>query len=222
MKNANKKSDAQLLADVQAELSWDPSIKADDVSVQVKGGVVTLGGHTTTFADKWHAGCAAQRVSGVASLVSKIKVELAKGEGRDDTEVARNAEIALYWMAGLPKGSVKVKVDSGMMSLSGDVVWAYQIDAANAAVSRLQGVTDVSNNLVLTPRSCNDTVQSDIAAALKRCASAGATPVDVAVKGSQATLTGQVASAAERDLARRAAWSAAGVNKVVDHITIAA
>lgn len=125
-------------------------------------------------------------------------------------------------MAGLPKGSIKVKVDNGMMSLNGDVVWAYQIDAANAAVSRLQGVTDVSNNLVLTPRSCNDTVQSDIAAALKRCASAGATPVDVAVKGSQATLTGQVASAGERELARRAAWSAAGVNKVVDHITIAA
>lgn len=80
MKNANKKTDAQLLADVQAELSWDPSIKADDVSVRVKDGVVTLGGHTTTFADKWHAGCAAQRVSGVASLVSEIKVELAKAK----------------------------------------------------------------------------------------------------------------------------------------------
>jgi osmotically-inducible protein OsmY len=154
--------------------------------------------------------------------VSDIHVEPAMGDGRGDAETARRAEVTLYRMAGLPKGSIKVTFDTGMISLHGDMAWACRIDAARAAVSRLQGVTEASNHLVFVPLTCNATVQTGIAAALKRCASASATPIDVAVVGSQATLTGQVSSAPERDLARRAAWSAVGANRVVDNITIAA
>ena len=40
------KTDAQLKNDVLAELGWDPAIKATDVGVIVKDGVVTLTGHS--------------------------------------------------------------------------------------------------------------------------------------------------------------------------------
>jgi hypothetical protein len=44
------KTDAQLLADAEAELNRDPANKADEVSVCVTDGVVTTRGHTATFA----------------------------------------------------------------------------------------------------------------------------------------------------------------------------
>ena len=46
------KSDAQLLSDVEAELLWTPDVESAEISVAVKGGVVTLGG----FVPDFHAG----------------------------------------------------------------------------------------------------------------------------------------------------------------------
>jgi osmotically-inducible protein OsmY len=41
------------------------------------------------------------------------------------------------------------------------------------------------------------------------------------VKGADVTLSGSVANWTERDLARHSAWGAAGVRRVVDHMSIA-
>ena len=46
------KTDAQLKKDVNAELEWEPSIRATNVGVAVKDGVVTLTGHLDTYAEK--------------------------------------------------------------------------------------------------------------------------------------------------------------------------
>jgi osmotically-inducible protein OsmY len=39
------KTDKQLQKDVMAELSWEPSINAAHIGVEVEQGVVTLSGH---------------------------------------------------------------------------------------------------------------------------------------------------------------------------------
>ena len=39
------KSDSQLQKDVLAELSDEPSVRASDIGVEVKDGIVTLAGH---------------------------------------------------------------------------------------------------------------------------------------------------------------------------------
>lgn len=55
------KSDSQLQKDVLAELEEEPSVRASDIGVEVKDGIVTLAGHVDSYGEKWHAEQAAQR-----------------------------------------------------------------------------------------------------------------------------------------------------------------
>src|SRR5580658_5762235 len=71
-----KKSDTQLQQDVLAELKWEPSINAAEIGVEVKDGIVTLAGHVNSFAEKWGAERAAQRVAGVKALAVEMNVKL--------------------------------------------------------------------------------------------------------------------------------------------------
>ena len=215
------KTDAQLQQDVIAELEWEPSVNAAQIGVEVKGGIVTLAGHVNSYAGKWNAERAAQRVSGVKALAIEMDVKLAGSSKRNDTDIARSAENVLEWMTSLPEDSVKVMVEGGWITLSGEVDWQFQKQAAADAVRDLMGVTGVSDQIAIKPRVSASIVKSDIEAALKRRAKSDAQKIFVEVRGGDVTLTGTVHSWSERDLARHSAWGAPGVRNVVDNITVA-
>ena len=215
------KTDAQVQQDVIAELKWEPSINAAQIGVEVKDGIVTLAGHVSSYAEKWNAERATQRVSGVKALAIEMDVQLAGSSRRNDTDIARSAENALQWMTFFPKDRVKVMVEDGWITLSGEVDWEYQRQAAAGGVRYLMGVTGVSDQIVVKPKVSLSAVKSDIEAALKRRATADAQKISVGVRGADVTLTGTVHSWSERDLARDSAWGTPGVRNVVDNITIA-
>jgi len=214
------KSDTQLQQDVVAELKWEPSVNATQIGVEVKDGIVTLAGHVDSYAEKWDAERAAQRVSGVMALTVEIEVKLPGSSKRTDVDVARSVENVLLWTTGLPKESVKVMVEKGWVTLSGELEWGYQRDAATQAVRHLMGVTGVSDNILIKPKLSLKLIKSDIEAALKRRAAVRAEKITVAVHGADVTLSGTVHSWAERELATNSAWSTPGVHKVVDNITV--
>jgi hypothetical protein len=68
------KSDSQLRQDVLAELDWESSINAAHIGVGVKDGIVTLSGRVASYAEKFDAERAAQRVFGVVGLVVAIDI----------------------------------------------------------------------------------------------------------------------------------------------------
>lgn len=214
------KTDAQLQQDVIAELKWEPSINAAQIGVEVKDGIVTLAGHVSTYAEKRGAERAAQRVSGVKALTVEMDVKLAGSNKRTDADIAGSAKNALQWRSSLPKDSVKVMVESGWVTLSGNVDWEYQRQAAAGAVRYLTGVTGVSDQIVIKPKVSLTAVKSEIEAALKRRATSDAQTISVEVNGADVTLTGEVHSWSERDLARHSAWGTAGVRNVVDNMTV--
>ena len=51
-----------------------------------------------------------------------------------DADIARTAQSVLQWTTPLPPGCVKVKVENGWITLSGDVEWEFQKEAAVRAV----------------------------------------------------------------------------------------
>ena len=214
------KSDSQLQTDVLAELAWEPSVNAAHIGVEVDDGVVTLAGHVETFGEKWNAERAAQRVSGVQGLAVEIDVKLLTPSKRTDADIARAAENALQWTTFLPKDSVKIMVENGWITLIGQTDWAYQRDAAKNAVRYLMGVTGVSDQIAIRTRVSAGNVKSDIEAALKRRVSNDAQAITVGVDGTEVTLSGNVRSWAERDLATHSAWCTAGVSNVVDNIKV--
>lgn len=74
----------------------------------------------------------------------------------------------------MPNDSVKVKVEGGWITLSGEVHWDYQREAAFSAVRYLMGGTGVSNQIAVKPKVSLSAVKSDIEAALKRRAKSDA------------------------------------------------
>ncbi len=215
------KTDSQLQKDVLAELAWEPSVHAAQIGVEVRDGVVTLAGHVSSYAEKWAAERAAQRVSGVRALAIEMDVKLSALGKRDDADIARSAETALAWLSYLPEHSVKMMVEGGCITLTGDVDWQYQKEAAGDALRYMVGVKAVSNQIGIKPKTSISAVKSDIEAALKRRAPSDAKHIAVDVKGNDVTLTGTVQSWSERELARESAWNTPGVRSVVDNISVA-
>jgi osmotically-inducible protein OsmY len=214
------KTDSQLQQDVMAELKWEPAVHAAQIGVEVKNGVVTLAGEVGSYVEKLDAERAAQRVTGVKALAVEMKVQLSEFGKRTDADIAESARNILGWTSSLPADAVKVMVEGGWLTLSGDVEWQYQRQDAADSVRYLSGVTGVSNQIAIKPSLSASVVKSDIEAALKRRAVADAKTIAVEVTGADVTLTGTVHSWAERDLATHSAWGSAGVRNVVDKMNL--
>jgi osmotically-inducible protein OsmY len=149
-----------------------------------------------------------------------MDVVLPESSKRNDDALARAAEDILSWTTYLPKNSVKVSVEHGWITLSGDVDWEYQRQAATRGVRYLTGVTGISDSIFIKPRVSVSGVQSDIESALKRRATEDAQNILVEVRGAEVKLSGTAHTWPERELARHAAWSIPGVRNVVDNITV--
>lgn len=214
------KSDAQLRTDVLAELDWDPAIKTGTVGVTAKDGVVTLTGHLGSYAEKYAAERAAQRVKGVQAIAVEITVKLPSGDERTDADIAQAAERALEWSALVPNGKIKPMVEGGWVTLTGEVEWEYQRRAAEKAVRNLMGVTGVSNTVKISPKLNASEVEKKLREALARQAQRESDRIQITVDGSQVTLRGRVHSFAELNAVQNAAWSVPGVAMVANGLVV--
>ena len=215
------KTDRQLQQDVSAELDWEPSVHAAHIGVEVNDGVVTLTGQVESYAEKWSAERVAQRVSGVKAMATELTVQLTSLSQRTDADIAASVENVLEWNATLPAGAIKVMVEGGWVTLSGNVDWKYQKQSAADSIRHLMGVTGVSDQISIRPLVSAAVVKSDIETALKRAALADAQQINVTVHGCDITLSGTVHNWAEREAATNSAWSTPGVRNVVDMMTLA-
>jgi osmotically-inducible protein OsmY len=195
-------------------------VQAARIAVDVKRGVVTLSGHVDSYAQKWSAERAAQRVAGAMVMVSALKVQISGDAARADLDIARSVENVLEWSSSLPTGTVRVMVEAGWVTLSGEVDWQFQRRVAIDSVRQLMGVTGVSDQIVIRPAPGALPVQADIEAALQRSARAGSAPIAVRVQGADVTLSGSVRNWGERENATNAAWGTPGVRKVVDQLQL--
>jgi osmotically-inducible protein OsmY len=218
--SAMTKTDLQLKKDVEAELEWDPVIDATRVGVAVTDGVVTLTGHLDSYAEKYSAERAAQRVAGVKALAVELDVKPIAGHKRSDGEIAAGVESALKWNALVPDDRIKVMVEKGWVTLSGELDWDYQREQALKSVRPLTGVLGVTNNMALKPQVTPSNITQRIQGALQRQAEREAKGIEVIVSGNTVTLKGQVHSWAERKAAQGAAWSAPGISSVVNQLRV--
>lgn len=216
------KTDAALKTDVQEELAWDPAVKAGDIGVIVKDGVVTLTGHLDTFAQKYAAERAVRRVKGVKAIAMEVDVKIAAAHKRSDSEIADAVENALNWHVVVAPDQVQATVERGWVTLRGELEWDYQRRAIEKAIRPLLGVTGISNFITLRSRPVPADLHKRIEDALARQAAREARRIDVAVDGSRVTLRGRVHSHAEREAAQGVAWSSPGVMEVVNDIVVEA
>lgn len=213
-------TDQALKQAVLDELAWEPSFNEAHVGVTARDGVVTLTGHVSSYAEKCAAERAVGRVSGVKAIAEELEIRYLYQNGHGDEEIAKQAINVLMWDLCVPKDKVKVKVQKGWITLSGDVNWFYQKDSAESDVRKLLGVTGVSNEIMIKPSAQAADVQKKIKAAFGRNAEFKAENIVVTTDGGKVTLSGQVDNYHERNLAEISAWSAPGVTQVHDQMTI--
>ncbi len=213
-------TDKPLKQSVLNELAWEPSVNAAHIGVTAHDGVVTLTGHVATFPEKWAAERAASRVSGVKALAEEIEVHYYDDTRITDEEIGKRALQQLSWDVSVPDDKLKVKVEKGFVTLTGNVDWFYQKHNAEANVRRLAGVIGVTNNIVIKPAVVASDVRNKIVAAFGRNAEIDANDVVVTADGGKVTLKGDVDSYSERWLAQSTAWSAPGVTQVENLLTV--
>jgi len=212
--------DSKLQQAVLAELEWEPSVNPAHIGVTANAGVVTLTGHVEDYTQKHAAEAAAGRVKGVKAVAEELEVKLPFDVRRDDEAIAAAAVDRLGWDVSVPRDAVKVRVEHGWVTLSGEVDWWFQGQAAEQAVKHLMGVVGVSNATTIKPSVNTATLSDDITHALHRSWFFDPKTVQVTAERGQVRLTGTVHSQHDRQLAAETAWAAQGATGVQNLITV--
>ncbi len=202
--------DSQLQQAVLAGLEWEPSVNPASIGVTADGGVVTLTGHVADHIQEHAAGTAAGRVKGVKAVAEELEVKLPFDVKRGDEDIAAAAADRLGWDVAISRDAVKVRVEHDWVTLTGEVDWWFQGQAAEQAVKHMMGVVGVSNATTVKPMVDTATLSDDTTHALHRFWFFDPKTVQVTAEHGQVGLTGTVHSQHDRQLATETAWAAQG------------
>lgn len=211
--------DKNLKQAVLDELEWEPSVNAAHIGVTAKDGVVTLTGHVETYFEKSAAEKAARKVNDVKAVAEEIEVRLPSDVQHGDEDIAAAAIERMKWSSTIPSHAVKVQVEKGWVTLTGEVDWRYQQDAALNDVRDLWGVTGVTNQTTVKPKPDAIRIKDRIMAALNRSWLDPAR-IKVSAEDGRVKLSGKVRSWVERDEADAAAWASPGTITVENNISV--
>jgi osmotically-inducible protein OsmY len=212
-------SDEEIQKNVLEQLKYDSRIKPAEIGVTVKDGVVSLVGTVDSYTKKWTAEEIALRTTGVKAVVNELEVKLPSSSVRSDEDIAKTARQILESSYDVPP-TVKVVVEKGWVTLTGDVEWQFQKEAAERKVRDLIGVKGVINRITVRPKVKPEDLKRRIEDALVRTAETDAKNIQVEVQDGRVVLRGRVHSWYEKEEAKREAWLAPGVREVVDEMVI--
>ncbi|GLU57242.1 ornithine aminotransferase [Dyadobacter frigoris] len=215
------KTNEELQKDVQDAIKWEPLLKAAEIGVTAKDGIITPSGTVDSYAKKSEAEAAAKTVAGVKVVVEEIEIRTYSNLlHRDDNDLANEVLNAYKWNWEIPNDKVKVKVENGWITLEGAVEWNYQRTAAERLIKKLAGIKGISNLITINTEVHDEIEKMGIESALGRNWSISKQDIHVKVVGTKVTLTGTVDSWYQKEEAGRIAWNAPGVVSVDNELLV--
>lgn len=146
------KTDEQLRYDIFEALRWDTSIDETEVEAKVQGGIVTLTGYLSSYAEKHAIERAVARIVGVQAIVVEIEVRLSNSDKRCDFDIETAAQSALSHSVVGPASNLRILVEEGWITMNGELQWDCHRRAAERVLRELKGVVGVMNLVTIMPR----------------------------------------------------------------------
>jgi osmotically-inducible protein OsmY len=214
------KTNEDLQREVQEAIKWEPLLNAAQIGVIVVDGIVTLTGSVDSYSKKMEAEDAAKTVSGIKAFVQQIDVVLEGSEKKEDSDIAAAIinSFKLNWE--IPVDKITVTVESGWVTLQGELKWHYQKEAAKKATRNIFGVKGITNDIVIKSEGNDSIEKKDILQALTRNWSTDDQDIHVNVAGNKVTLNGTVDSLYQKEQAEKIAWNAPGVWLVANELDV--
>jgi hyperosmotically inducible protein len=165
-------SDPLVTARVQAKYFVSPAVKAHRIDVDTRNGIVTLEGTVDTDAQRQAAGEIAKAVDGVARVENRLLVRPAGG-GNADAQRHHTQDSAVPGRSGRTPAWITAKIQSQYYLNPELKPWRIDVDTASSGTVTLsgtvdsdadraeavkiaratEGVTNVTDNLLVQPRS---------------------------------------------------------------------
>jgi osmotically-inducible protein OsmY len=142
-----ERTDADLAKAVIDALKWDAAIPADKIDVTVSKGWVTLKGEVDYAFHKREAERVVERIAGVKGVTNLIVVR----SHPSPTDLKERIEQALIRNAETDARNITVEVQGSKVILRGTVRSYAEKVAAEETAWESPGVTDVENDIVVSP-----------------------------------------------------------------------
>jgi osmotically-inducible protein OsmY len=227
---AATRTDAEIDADVKADLQWDIWVNGDAITATVKDGNVVLSGTAGSALavsratdDAW--------VDGVHTVdASRLKVVSAGDKtikpgqtiGKTDDEIKQAVQAALHRDPRVKAFSPDVRVEDGVVILSGAVGNLKAKTSAQQDAKNTVGESWVDNLLVVRPNHApsDAEIQTNLNAALNWDPLLGDSQIEAAVVNGIAYLSGGTEDSFERAEAGDVASRTQGVVELRNHLKV--
>lgn len=146
------KTQEQIKQDVVNQLAWDSRVNANDITVTVDDGKVTLSGTVGSYTSSRSAREVAGSVAGVTEVENLLTVQFPSTfVAPSDQDVQTNVESLLRWNFNVNESDIDVKVTDGMVTLEGTVDSFWEKVSAESDAQKATGVVDVTSKLAVVP-----------------------------------------------------------------------
>lgn len=209
-----------LQRDVQDALKWDTQLNTAEIEVTAINGIVTLTGIVDAPEKKATAQNTAKQIPGVLDVLENIEVKINSWEQKNDIDIAQAVLNAFRWNWNTLNNSIQVQVENGLVTLTGELEWHYQKEAATKVVNNLIGVKGLINNIRIDSNLTAPINKEIIKQALKNHVAIDLADIAVKVDNNEVILEGTVDSLYQKELAEKITWKAPGVRNVKNNLKV--
>jgi osmotically-inducible protein OsmY len=227
---AKSRADAEIKADIDAQLRWDAYVHHDAITANVQDGAVTLTGSVSSAAERSRAFLDAWVMGTTSVDTSRLKVEpwahtqtkrTVKPWGVTDEQIASALHAAFLRDPRVAAYEVRADANGGAVTLRGVVDNLRAKRAALQVARATTGVTRVIDRMrVRAPSTKDGDIAKSIRAAFERDPYVERYEILVSVNDGTAYLRGTVDSFYEKMRADQIAASAKGISDVRNNLSV--
>ena len=217
--------DTEIQQQVEKVLSSNP--KFQDIHATVEDGIVTLTGTVKLYFDKLEAEKKIRHVKHLEGVRNHTEVSTTVPDEVLLEKLANKLRYDRIWM-GQMFNNLKLSVQNGVVTVSGEVIDYPSHDSALALIETEPGVKDVIDEVKVLPVSTfDDELRIKVARAiyahpaLQRYAIDPQSPIRIVVNNGHVKLEGVVDSAMDKQIAGVQASSVPGVFSVDNELVVA-